>query len=71
LVSAQTVHALHREFEAARAQLGLAPAGLTLVGLSQTLNKQAQSILAQYKCQSVEFKVAIKDGKPILKATPR
>lgn len=70
-VSEQTAAALHRDFEAARASLGLPPGGPTLAALTQTLNKQAQAIVSQYKCQSVDFKVAIKDGKPILKATPR
>lgn len=70
-VSDQTASQLHRDFEAARRSLGLPPGGLSLAALTQTLHKQAQAIVTQYKCQSVEFKVAIKDGKPILKATPR
>lgn len=71
LISEQAVAQLHRDFEVARQSLGLPPGGPSLAALGQTLNKQAQSILTQYKCKSVDFRVAIKDGKPILKATPR
>jgi len=45
--------------------------GLTEQALANTLRKQVPSIMKQYKCKGVEFKVVIKQGKAILKAVPK
>jgi hypothetical protein len=44
---------------------------VSLESFSATLEKQAAAIKARFNCRDVEFKVAVKDGKTILKATPR
>jgi hypothetical protein len=70
-VDGATVRNLLAAFEAARAELGLPPGGTSLASLTATVNRQAAALKAQYNCAQVTFKVAIKDGRPILKASPR
>lgn len=38
--------------------------------IKATLEKQTKAIRAQYKCDSVRFKISIQDGKAKMKATP-
>jgi hypothetical protein len=44
---------------------------LTYEALVQQLHKQVPAIKAKHKCESVEFKVVLKDGKAMLKAIPK
>lgn len=60
---------LHSAYRAAQAQVGAKE--VSLEALARTVEKQTATIKERYKCQAVDFKVAIKDGKAILKAIPR
>ena len=44
---------------------------LTYDALVQQLKKQVPAIKAKHNCESVEFKVVLKDGKAMLKAIPK
>ncbi|MEZ4273249.1 MAG: MXAN_5187 C-terminal domain-containing protein [Myxococcota bacterium] len=61
---------LHSAFMEAGKKVGN-PANVSIDALARTIAKQTAVIREQYKCQSVEFKVAIKDGRAILKAVPK
>lgn len=39
--------------------------------LARTVRSQYQRVKEQYNCHTVEFKVAVKDGRAILKAVPK
>jgi hypothetical protein len=57
-----------------RAYLAAQPAGsrpISLAALVSALHKQSALICAQYTCREVVFRVEIKDGKPVIKATPK
>ena len=61
---------LHEAYKTARKSLGQA-SNLSIDSLANTIQQQTEAIKSRYKCEVVEFKVAIKDGKAILKAVPR
>jgi hypothetical protein len=44
---------------------------LTVDALRKQIDKQIPAIKAQHKCDSVDFKVVLKDGKVMLKAVPK
>lgn len=44
---------------------------LTLDGLRSQIAKQVPAIKAKHNCQTVDFKVVLKDGKAMLKAIPK
>ncbi len=44
---------------------------LTMDGLRKQIEKQIPAIKAKHKCQNVDFKVVLKDGKAMLKAVPK
>jgi hypothetical protein len=67
--AANPLAALHAEYTTARKSLGQAE--LSLDALARTVAKQTAEIKAKYKCETVEFKVAVKDGKVILRALPK
>jgi hypothetical protein len=57
-----------------RAYLAAQPAGsrpVSLAALVSALTKQSALVRAQYSCREVVFRVDIKDGKPVIKATPK
>jgi hypothetical protein len=65
-----SVRQLHQSYVTARQGTGERDA-VSLDAFAATLQKQAAAIKSRFKCSEVEFKVALKDGKAILKATPR
>ena len=67
---ADGIHQLHSAFSAARAQTGETKA-ISVEALAETIRKQTAAVKAQLGCERVEFKVAIKDGKAVLKAIPK
>jgi hypothetical protein len=44
---------------------------LTMDALKKQIEKQIPAIKAKHNCQSVDFKVVLKDGKAMLKAVPK
>lgn len=44
---------------------------LTVDALRKQIEKQIPAIKAKHKCESVDFKVVLKDGKAMLKAVPK
>lgn len=65
-----SVRQLHQSYVAARQGTGEREP-VSLDAFAATLQKQAAAIKSRFSCNEVEFKVALKDGKAILKATPR
>ena len=61
---------LHAAFIEARRSTGDARS-LDLAALKATVDEQTARIKAQFNCREVEFKVAIKEGRAILKAVPK
>lgn len=66
----EAIKKLHEAYEQARIQSGDSRE-VPIGALAATVRKQVAAIKAQYNCKTVEFKVTIKDGKPILKAVPK
>jgi hypothetical protein len=66
----ESLRKLHEAYEQARRQAGETKP-LPIEALAATVQKQVAAIKAQYNCKSVEFKVTVKDGKPVLKAIPK
>lgn len=61
---------LHEALVAARAKVG-DTRPLSIEALAATVRKQVADIKTRFGCDSVEFKVAVKDGKVVLKAAPK
>ncbi|HSI03489.1 MAG: MXAN_5187 C-terminal domain-containing protein [Myxococcota bacterium] len=64
------IRQLHAAFTAARAQTGESKP-VSVEALAETIRKQSAAVKAQLGCERVEFRVAIKDGKAVLKAIPK
>ncbi len=64
------IRQLHAAFTAARAQTGETKP-VSVEALAETIRKQTAAVKAQLGVERVEFKVAIKDGKAVLKAIPK
>jgi hypothetical protein len=64
------VRELHKRYVAARRALG-DPSEIRYEQILSTVSKQGPKILAEHGASAVEFGVVVKDGKVILKATPR
>jgi hypothetical protein len=65
------VQALFRRLVHAKKLCGEPTDGMKLESLVATINRQAPKIMADHGCTGVEFTVAIKGDKPILKAVPK
>ena len=61
---------LHAAYNQARKQAG-ADKNVSIDSLARTVKKQTAALKEKYKCKTVEFRVAVKDGKAILKAVPK
>lgn len=66
----ESLRKLHETYTRARAEAG-DPRPVSIDALAETVKKQIATIKEQYKCERVEFKVAMKDGRAILKAIPK
>jgi hypothetical protein len=62
---------LHAAFVAAKRQCNEDTARFTVEALAASLAKQVPTLLSRLRATRVEFRVAVKDGKAILKALPR
>jgi hypothetical protein len=66
----EKVRDLHRRYVAARQALGDA-SEVRYEQILSTVVKQGPKILEQHHASAVDFGVVVKDGKVILKATPK
>jgi hypothetical protein len=64
----QAMRALYDKYAKSRAQSGEPP--VSFESMVASLNKQVPAVIERYKCKSVDFRVAQKDGKTIIKAVP-
>lgn len=64
------IEKLHAAYNRARQKAGITKP-VSLKAIEATVRKQTEAIKQRYKCDRVEFKVALKDGKAILKAVPK
>jgi hypothetical protein len=70
-LSEDQVHAIYSAFVTAKRRCKEDPGPLSAETLGASLRRQIPTIMKQYKCKSVEFKVVIKGGKALLKAVPK
>jgi hypothetical protein len=70
-LSDDQVQAIYNAYVLAKRRCKEDAGNLSADGLGSTLRKQIPTIMKQYKCKSVEFKVVIKGGKAMLKAVPK
>lgn len=61
---------LHLQYNEARREAGETGA-VSVETLARTVQKQTEILKRKYGCERVEFRVAVKNGKPILKAIPK
>jgi len=66
----EAIRKLHASFADAQRRAGVAQP-VSLDALARTVSKQTAALKKQFGCQRVEFKVALKEGRPILKAQPK
>jgi hypothetical protein len=69
-LSEQRLRSIYETYVAAKAEYG-EPTRLTFEQLAQRLRKQVPEVLAKTGASSVDFKVLIKNGKPILHAVTK
>lgn len=62
---------LHKAYEKARVELGGVTKPVPIATLANAVEKQVEQLKAQFKCKDVEFRVLVRDGKPIVKAIPK
>jgi hypothetical protein len=67
----RSMQELYQRFLAAKREVGEDPSNVKYESLLQTVAAQAPKIMAQHHAQGVEFQVAVKDNKVILKAQPK
>jgi hypothetical protein len=60
--------ALYDKYAASRASTGETP--VSYESMVASLKKQVPAVIERYKCKAVDFRVAQKDGKTIIKAVP-
>lgn len=65
------INAIYDAYVTAKRRCKESTRGLTRDALAKSIQKQVPTIMKQYKCKSVEFKVVIKKGKAVLKAVPK
>lgn len=69
-MSEQRIKQLYDVYMQAKKRSGEA-SSLTLDQLKKQIDKQVPQIKAKHKCDNVDFKVVLKDGKAMLKAVPK
>lgn len=67
----QQINAIYTAYMTAKRRCKESTKGLTRNALASSIRKQVPTIMKQYKCKNVEFKVVIKKGKAVLKAVPK
>ncbi len=63
-----SMKALYDKYAASRASTGETP--VSYESMVASLKKQVPAVIERYKCKAVDFRVAQKDGKTIIKAVP-
>lgn len=66
----EQLRTLHRAYLKARSQAGDSRP-VPFDAFARSISKQSATIKTQYNCSSVAFRVAVKNGKAILKAVPK
>ncbi len=69
-MSEEKTRALYKRYIAARKQVGKST-DVPYRELVKTLRKQAPTLMKQHKAKAVEFDVAVKNGRVVLKAKPK
>jgi hypothetical protein len=69
-MSEQRMRQLYDVYMQAKKRTGES-SSLTLEGLKKQITQQIPAIKAKHKCDTVDFKVVLKDGKAMLKAVPK
>lgn len=69
-MSEQRLQQLYDVYMKAKQRTG-EQSSLTVDALRKQIEKQIPAIKAKHKCQNVDFKVVLKDGKAMLKAVPK
>ncbi|MDX9722173.1 MAG: MXAN_5187 C-terminal domain-containing protein [Myxococcota bacterium] len=62
---------VYDEFVAARERMGVTQAPPSYDAFARSLESQAAKVKASHNCRDVDFKVVVKDGKPVLKPVPK
>ena len=65
------VQRIYETLLVARARTNESTEKLSPDSLARTLRKQIPDLLERFKCEAVDFKVVIREGKAIIKAVPR
>ncbi len=65
------VKALYDAYVTARRRTNESVDGISVDGLSRSLQKQVPALMQKYNCKAIDFKVVIKDNRAILRAVPR
>ncbi|MCK5689740.1 hypothetical protein KAI87_10745 [Myxococcota bacterium] len=66
----EAVDKLYKSFLTARSRVGQS-SNISAEAFRENLRRQSETIKKRYNCERVEFKVALKDGKAVLKAIPK
>jgi hypothetical protein len=70
-LSDQMIRKLYDTYLVARQRTGESTAGLTYEAIASRIRAQVPELMARHKARNIEFKVVIKGGKAVLKATPQ
>jgi hypothetical protein len=70
-LSEAQLRALHSEYVEAKRRCAEDTSRFTVDTLARSLARQVPELLSRYGARTVEFRVAVKDGKTILRAVPR
>lgn len=65
------MRALYNAYVSAKKKCNEDVSRLSYDAVAKTVSKQIPELMTRYKAKSVEFKVEVKDGKAVLKATPK
>lgn len=70
-LSAEQLRAVYDEYVEAKRRCGDDVSRLSYDALAEKLARQVPELLARHQARTVELKVVVKDGRAVLKATPR
>ena len=69
-MSEARLRALYEEYVAAKKRQNEDVSRLTYEGLARSVSKQVPELMTKYRASAVDFKVVVRDGRVVLKATP-
>lgn len=70
-LSDEQLRRLYDTYVHARQRTNESVDGISYESLAANVRRQVPTLLAKYGCESLEFKVVIKDGRALLKAVPK